>query len=556
MNQMQNSREFKQTADLMYGTLTLKSKKSSHKNTSNVDGNEFIKDFYTERNSQFAVEPFGSPLETFNLQNIWSLNASVYDMKNLEKDKDFVEEQIIAHKAFEERVTPSSDFKPDESVALYKKLEEMNRLEGTVDNPSISSKLIVHRMISVKVFLSGAYNHCNLDKPLWELEWNPNYPKHGSTNLSSSMGIREPLYTPIDGGNMISGYANVQNAQIPESLLFNSTMPSQMSKKDILRKILSERNVSKDELTVFVQSFGVSKELRAIVWQLMLGYLPCAKKNRSFVLKKNRMDYFTLLEEQMDLTVMSDQSIADLGVILLDSPRTHPTLYENLFSKECMRQSLERVLLTWSIVNGSSGYYQGLNDITSIFYVVFLQSALESLGDVSVIFDDDRYLNELEEALICIEPDVYYCLTSMMRSIENYHPFKTGGLYSESMIPLMEDLIKRKNYEIWDTITKANIPFFQILFRSTLCYFVRELSTSNVILLWDAYITENQGFSHFHIFVAAAFILQYAEDLKGLEFEDIIVFLFRMPTSHFTKHDIHRIVQSAYEIKLYYPLYI
>ena len=73
--------------------------------------------------------------------------------------------------------------------------------------------------------------------------------------------------------------------------------------------------------------------------------------------------------------------------IHLDIPRTNPTF--KLFQNKIVQDSLERILYVWAIRHPASGYVQGINDLLTPFYVVFLCDHLgvediERLRDVIV----------------------------------------------------------------------------------------------------------------------------------------------------------------------------
>lgn len=456
---------------------------------------------------------------------------------------------------------------------LYKRLKELNFLEGTIDNPSHGSKLIVQRMIEVKRIAKIAKEFKHMDKTLWELpKYLPvQYDNKRVYKFSSSMGVREPLYIPlVDGGYTRSGkdiIADPVIAQLDQDTLLSnlldieanpfyyqhSILPSQVSKRDQLFELINN-GTKKEEIIQFVKAFGVAKEHRAFIWQLLSNCISNDPNYRKDELEKKRKEYYSLIDKLLDLTKMSDNSIADFNIILLDTPRTSPSGFENIFRLPCVRQSLERVLLLWSLVN-PSGYFQGLNDIAATIYTVFLDSCLGHFGDIDEVFKDpdNEIIKYMEDALLCCESDVYYCLTFITNSIEKIHPFKRGGLYVESMVEMIEVLIQKHDYRLWSSITNANIPFIQFLFRWLLCLFIREMSLQSVVCLWDSYFIEDNGFSIFHMYVTAAFLFHFSQDLVNKDYEEMILFLFRMPTGYYTKHDVHNIVQSAYELQLIYP---
>lgn len=51
------------------------------------------------------------------------------------------------------------------------------------------------------------------------------------------------------------------------------------------------------------------------------------------------------------------------------------------------------------------------------------------------------------------------------------------------------------------------------------CMLMRELPLKNIIRMWDTYMSESDGFSEFHLYVCAAFLVKWSVQLKGMEFQ-------------------------------------
>lgn len=48
-----------------------------------------------------------------------------------------------------------------------------------------------------------------------------------------------------------------------------------------------------------------------------------------------------------------------------------------LFQQKLVQELFERILFIWSIRHPASGYVQGINDLVTPFFIVFLQEVLE-----------------------------------------------------------------------------------------------------------------------------------------------------------------------------------
>ena len=62
--------------------------------------------------------------------------------------------------------------------------------------------------------------------------------------------------------------------------------------------------------------------------------------------------------------------VNSLPQISIDVPRMNPEI--PLFQQRVVQECFERILFIWSMRHPASGYVQGINDLVTPFYVVFL----------------------------------------------------------------------------------------------------------------------------------------------------------------------------------------
>jgi hypothetical protein len=115
---------------------------------------------------------------------------------------------------------------------------------------------------------------------------------------------------------------------------------------------------------------GIIEELRPMVWQILLGYLPCEASSRSSTLSSKRKEYHEAVKEAFRDLKGLDQTI--WHQIRIDVPRTNPHL--SLYQFEASQKALERILYIWAIQHPESGYVQGINDLVTPFFQVFLSA--------------------------------------------------------------------------------------------------------------------------------------------------------------------------------------
>ncbi|KAJ2821204.1 GTPase-activating protein, partial [Coemansia erecta] len=138
---------------------------------------------------------------------------------------------------------------------------------------------------------------------------------------------------------------------------------------------------------------GVPRENRATTWQLLMGYLPLASGRRAVTLQRKRKEYadwvqqtFLRGEEALDRTLWRQ--------IQVDVPRTSPG--SPVFQCPRVQRCLERILYCWAARHPASGYVQGINDLLTPFFYVFLEASMG--GDTSL--DDNVDGVELDGAQI------------------------------------------------------------------------------------------------------------------------------------------------------------
>lgn len=127
----------------------------------------------------------------------------------------------------------------------------------------------------------------------------------------------------------------------------------------------------------------------------------------------------------------SEAEQALLRQVLVDVPRTNPSI--PLFRVDFVQRSLERVLYVWALRHPASGYVQGINDLATPFYAVFL-SPWVSIGD--------RDLTHVPpSALLDVEADVYWCLTRLLDGIQDHFTPSQPGI--QRMIYRLRELVHR-----------------------------------------------------------------------------------------------------------------
>ncbi|KAG9485439.1 hypothetical protein GDO78_008486 [Eleutherodactylus coqui] len=141
------------------------------------------------------------------------------------------------------------------------------------------------------------------------------------------------------------------------------------------KQLLSCSNIDLDELRKCSWP-GIPRDVRPITWRLLSGYLPAINERRQMILQRKRAEYFGFIEQYYD-SRNEEHHQDTYRQIHIDIPRTNPLI--PLFQQPLVQEIFERILFIWAIRHPASGYVQGINDLVTPFFVVFLT---EHVGQV------------------------------------------------------------------------------------------------------------------------------------------------------------------------------
>ncbi|KAI4334623.1 hypothetical protein L6164_019288 [Bauhinia variegata] len=259
---------------------------------------------------------------------------------------------------------------------------------------------------------------------------------------------------------------------------------------------------------------GVPDSMRPTVWRLLLGYAPPNSDRREGVLRRKRLEYLDCVSLYYDIpdTERSDDEINMLRQIAVDCPRTVPDV--TFFQQQQVQKSLERILYTWAIRHPASGYVQGINDLVTPFFVVFLSEYLEggidnwSMSDLS----SDKISN--------IEADCYWCLSKLLDGMQDHYTFAQPGI--QRLVFKLKELVRRIDEPVSRHMEDQGLEFLQFAFRWFNCLLIREIPFHLVTRLWDTYLAEGDALPDFLVYIFASFLLTWSEKLQKLDFQELL----------------------------------
>ncbi|KAH9485567.1 GTPase-activating protein gyp1 [Psilocybe cubensis] len=372
-------------------------------------------------------------------------------------------------------------------------------------------------------------------------------PKHnyGSIRLDIDDIVTDPLNGIINrsrlrGSSPLPTYQS-ENKPIPsthqrersEKILRENSIRSNRRHKFV--ECLSSQDVNISELRKLAWA-GIPNDLRPMAWQLLLGYLPLPTPLRSSTLKRKRGEY----QNMVDLAFARGREGLDQQIwhqIEIDVPRTRPGV--RLWMHETTQRSLERILYVWAIRHPASGYVQGINDLVTPFFQVFLSAYIDSEPEE---FDTSLLPSH---ALLAIEADSFWCLSRLLDGIQDNYIFAQPGI--QRSVRRMAELVARIDAPLSAHLESQNVEFMQFAFRWMNCLLMREISVQNTIRMWDTYLAEGpDAFSQFHLYVCSAFLVRWSDKLRKMDFQGIIMFLQSLPTQDWGDHEIEMLLSEAF----------
>ncbi|KAI9026931.1 GTPase-activating protein gyp1 [Hyaloraphidium curvatum] len=277
---------------------------------------------------------------------------------------------------------------------------------------------------------------------------------------------------------------------------------------------------------------GIPDPLRARCWQLLTAYLPANADRRPAVLARKRREYSDLAAQA--LRGPDSRTLHQIRIDLERSGGGVPWL-----EREEVRKGMERMLYCWAVRHPASGYVQGIHDLAAPFYSVFLAS-MAGVADANAV--DFPSLDP--SVLPAVEADSFWCLSLLLDGIQDNYTFAQPGI--QRGIVRLRELVGRIDAPLGAHLRNEGVEFVQFAFRWMNCLLMREVPLACIVRMWDTYLSEPDGFSEFHLYVCAAFLVKWSERLRAMDFQDAVVFLQRPPTEGWTARDVELLLSEAY----------
>ncbi|XP_069765635.1 TBC1 domain family member 22A isoform X13 [Narcine bancroftii] len=333
----------------------------------------------------------------------------------------------------------------------------------------------------------------------------------------------------------------------------------EITRLEKFRQLLAGPNTDLEELRKLSWS-GIPRQVRPITWKLLSGYLPANVERRESTLQRKRAEYFAFIEQYydsrndehhqdtyrqiaIDIPRMTPESLIlqpKVREIHIDISRANPLI--PLFQQASVQKIFERILFIWAIRHPASGYVQGINDLVTPFFVVFVFEYIE--GEVEN-FDVSSLPDEV---LQNIEADSFWCMSKLLDGIQDNYTFAQPGI--QRKVKALHELVRRIDEQVHKHLQQSEVEYLQFAFRWMNNLLMRELPLRCTIRLWDTYQSEPEGFSHFHLYVCAAFLVRWRKELmEEKDFQGLMILLQNLPTMHWGNEEISILLAEAYRLK-------
>lgn len=279
---------------------------------------------------------------------------------------------------------------------------------------------------------------------------------------------------------------------------------------------------------------GIPIKLRAVTWRLLLEYSPLNLERRQEIIESKRKNYWDLVKQYFN----EEKDQKTYKQIHLDIQRM------TLIQQEIVQEMFKRILFIWAIRHPASGYVQGINDLVTPFYIVFLQEVLPA----NINLENFQVSSLTEEQRNIIEADSFWCLSKFLNGIQDNYVFAQLGI--QKKINQLKDLIQRIDLPLHLHLTNHGVDYLQFSFRWVINLLTRELPLHCTVRIWDTYLAEYDSFASFQVYVCAAFLMFWKDKLmKENEFQGLMLLLQNLPTQNWCNSDISLIVAEAYKLK-------
>lgn len=251
---------------------------------------------------------------------------------------------------------------------------------------------------------------------------------------------------------------------------------------DLIAKQLSLKDyvpINPSEIRNYIYYGFSDKSLRPGYWKILLNYYSPNKFKQEQFYRQARQTYNDIITKD---DKKGDKAKNMVRVIRSELERTS--------FKNIERESIERILTVFSIVNPGIGYVQGMISLVYVFYFVLSN-------------DED-----VETAKFA-EEDAFYLFNNLISEMSSLFidEFDNQKLGIKDKINEVFDIIKRKDPELYEALAAKDLLRTMFPLKWVLLMFCSEYSIEQTIWLWDKILSDSYRFEILSYCAAAVIIL-------------------------------------------------
>jgi hypothetical protein len=375
-------------------------------------------------------------------------------------------------------------------------------------------------------------------------------PINPTTSVPRSLTLSE-MIALNESNSLTANHRGLSPSSIPYSPAF------EQKKSANIQRLLNQETLDLESLKKSAWS-GVPAPLRPAVWKILLGNLPVNASRRLPVLIQRREEYGAYRKNYYEISdhQRTESELDILRQIRQDVPRTCGQ--SAFFRHPNIQQSLERILYVFAIRHPASSYVQGINDLLLPFFAVYLYEYrpiwdVQSSRAETFTGAQDGNSSELDlttEELHQLEGDCYWSLSNLLDTIQDHYTFAQPGI--QRLIYRLQELIGRLDLSLLKHLDDHNVQFLHFAFRWFNCLLMREFSLPLIIRLWTTLFCEGDGISSLLVYTCAALLMKFSSRLKEMEFQDLVVFLQKLPTENWSESDMEMVLSQAFLYKSWF----
>nr|GMC73234.1 TBC1 domain family member 13 [Ipomoea batatas] len=378
--------------------------------------------------------------------------------------------------------------------------------------------------------------------------------------------IRDPLSSNNNNYNYNSDEDNVSStgsSTTSPSLAAGGSSAEDISRQAQLCQELSRKIINMGEVRKLAsQGIPDGAGIRATVWKLLLGYLPCDRSSWPSELAKKRSQYKhfkdDLLMNPSEITRRLEKSTIDesngkdkgllsrseithgehplslgknsiwnqffqdteiMEQIDRDVKRTHPDLHffsgDTPFAKS-NQEALKDILIVFAKLNPGIRYVQGMNELLAPLYYVFKK-------------------DPNEENAAAAEADTFFCFVELLSGFRDHfcQQLDNSVVGIRSTITKLSQLLKEHDEELWrhlDVTTKVNPQFYA--FRWITLLLTQEFNFADSLLIWDTLLSDPEGPQETLLRVCCAMLIIIRRRLLAGDFTSNLKLLQNYPSTN------------------------